>query len=120
MTALERVYRRLLALYPAAYRAEYEEEMVGVLLASSTPERRRPDLREAADLVWAAVRVRLGGRRGSIRDTLWTRALATLGAIGALLLLGKSLRPIANSLGWTLSFNYPFGERPDALLSEVE
>ncbi len=32
-TALERHYRRLLALYPKAFRREHEQEMLSVLIA---------------------------------------------------------------------------------------
>jgi hypothetical protein len=38
---LEREYRRLVALYPRAFRRESEEEIVGVLLASARPGQRR-------------------------------------------------------------------------------
>jgi hypothetical protein len=117
MTRLERRYRRLIALYPADYRAEYEEEMVGVLLASSTPERRVPDLREALDLVWSAMWVRVRPGRGSSGDGLWTRALAVLGLVGSLLLLGRSLRPAADALGWYLRIGMPVEARLSTVAS---
>lgn len=94
MTGLERRYRRLLALYPADYRTEYEEEMVGVLLASSTSERRRPEFGEALDIIWSAVRVRVTRGWTSLGDTGWTTAMGALGVVGALLLAGKGLRPV--------------------------
>jgi hypothetical protein len=37
ISALERRYRRLLAVYPPAHRRVHGEEMVGVLLASARP-----------------------------------------------------------------------------------
>lgn len=51
---LERRYRRLLALYPAAFRREHEQEMLSVLLARASEGQRRPRLRESADLVMNA------------------------------------------------------------------
>ena len=35
MSELERRYRRLLVWYPAEYRRDHEEEMLGVLLAAA-------------------------------------------------------------------------------------
>jgi hypothetical protein len=54
---LERRYRRLLAWYPREHRERNGEEMLGVLMAGAG-DRRRPGLRESADLLWGAVRVR--------------------------------------------------------------
>jgi hypothetical protein len=59
---LERRYRRWLSLYPSAYRAEREEEMVSVLMEGSDPGQRRPRPREAASLAAHGLRKR-GGRR---------------------------------------------------------
>lgn len=57
MTApLERHYRRLLAVYPAAYRHIYEEEIVAVLMEGAEPGRRRPSPAEAADLLRSGFR----------------------------------------------------------------
>ena len=56
---LERRYRRLLALYPRAFRCEHEEEMLAVLLAGAG-ERPSPGVAEVADLLrgaaWARFR----------------------------------------------------------------
>ncbi len=49
--ALERRYRRLLALYPAPFRREHEQEMLSVLMASAAEGQRRPRPRESTDLV---------------------------------------------------------------------
>jgi hypothetical protein len=51
---LERGCRRLLALYPAGHRRLHEEEMVGVLLASTPEGQRRLALADKADLVVVA------------------------------------------------------------------
>jgi hypothetical protein len=57
-SGLERRYRRLLAYYPRDHRERHGEEMVGVLMAGAA-DRSRPGWRESADLLWAAVRLRL-------------------------------------------------------------
>ncbi|MFE0023672.1 hypothetical protein [Amycolatopsis sp. NPDC059021] len=89
-TALERRYRRLLALYPRAHRAAHGEEMLGVLLDGAAG-RSRPGRAETVDLVWGAVQVRwqhaLSGHRG--RDRRDTLAMVSLVA-PVLLMLGAS------------------------------
>lgn len=52
---LERRYRHLLALYPAAFRREHEQEMLSVLMARAAAGQRRPRLRESADLIRSAL-----------------------------------------------------------------
>jgi hypothetical protein len=59
-SALERRYRRWLALYPKTFRAEREEEMVAVLMQGAGPEQARPKVREAADLARHGLRRRVG------------------------------------------------------------
>ena len=61
---LERRYRRLLALYPPAWRHARLEEVLGVLLECAEPERRRPGVRDAANLIGHALaeRIRLSSR----------------------------------------------------------
>jgi hypothetical protein len=56
---LERKYRRLLACYPAAFRHDNEAEMLGVLMDSAPDGQRRVPLADAADLIRAALTVRL-------------------------------------------------------------
>ncbi|MEU7819309.1 hypothetical protein [Catellatospora sp. NPDC049133] len=65
---LERRYEQLLALFPAGHRQEYEDEMIGVLMAGSKPQQRFPGLRETANLVRCAVWMRLGGRGAGAAD----------------------------------------------------
>lgn len=55
MTPLERRYRRLLQLYPAQYRQDRGDEIVGTLLDASG-DRSWPTLRESTGLVAGAVR----------------------------------------------------------------
>jgi hypothetical protein len=59
---LERRYRRLLAGYPAAFRREYEQEILSVLMAGAQPGQRWPRLAEAADLLRSATFTRLRTR----------------------------------------------------------
>jgi hypothetical protein len=59
---LERRYRRWLALYPRAFRAEREEEMISVLMQGADPDQRRPRAGEAADLARHGLRRRAGRR----------------------------------------------------------
>jgi hypothetical protein len=57
-TELERRYRRLLALYPRAFRDKNEDEMVSVLMADAAPGQTRPRAGERADLLLGASRAR--------------------------------------------------------------
>jgi hypothetical protein len=59
---LERRYRRLLAGYPAAFRREYEQEILSVLMAGAEQGQRWPRLAEAADLLRSATFTRLRAR----------------------------------------------------------
>jgi hypothetical protein len=80
---LERSYRRLLTCYPTEYRAEYGEEMIGVLMTASTPEQRRPDTREAFGLISGGLAARL---RMTVRAThapAWREAAGTFGYLAA-------------------------------------
>jgi hypothetical protein len=47
---LERRYRRWLAMYPKSFRAEHEDEMLGVLLEGAEPGQTHPRTGEAVDL----------------------------------------------------------------------
>ncbi len=89
---LESRYRRLMAVYPRWHRREYEDEMVGVLLAAARPEQRRPGLRDRADLIVSALAVRAGGVAGGWRDDTWRRAAYAAQVIGTLVLVGVGVR----------------------------
>jgi hypothetical protein len=60
--SLERGYRRILALYPRAFRSESEEEILAVLMATARKGQRRVGLAEAADLIGGAARMHRGPR----------------------------------------------------------
>jgi len=57
-SGLEDRYRRLLRCYPAWYRRQHEEEILGVLMTAARPGQRRPGAREFADLLWSALKIR--------------------------------------------------------------
>ena len=66
MSALERRCRRLLRAYPAGYRAERGEEILGTLLESAPDGRTRPGRREVAALVLGGLRVRAAQNRRAV------------------------------------------------------
>ena len=53
---LERGYRRVLACYPRSFRADSEEEIVAVLLATAEEGQTRVRPAEVADLIRGALR----------------------------------------------------------------
>ena len=94
---LERRYRRLLAGYPADYRAANADDMLAVALARSEPGRRWPEFGEAVNLILSGARRRLvAGLRNPVRrDTA-----AVVAIIGPILLAAASL--------WGVFTPYPF------------
>jgi hypothetical protein len=93
--ALERRYRRLLAWYPAAYRAANADDMLGVALARSASGQRWPEPGEAVNLIVSGTGERLGGmlRQPDRRDTAAVLAIA-----GPLLLAAGAIRTMASPL----------------------
>src|SRR5258708_40260728 len=93
--ALEARYRRLLAWYPAAHRASYGEEMIGVLLAGASSGQRRPGVADTLDLISGALRVRIRAALTGGSDPGWLDALAVASRLAAplviVLLLGQHL-----------------------------
>ncbi|MFG2048468.1 hypothetical protein ACGFIW_13700 [Micromonospora sp. NPDC048935] len=89
---LHQAYRWLLACYPRAYRRQYEDELLGVLLDDAAPGQRRPTARDVSALLGGAVRahVRQVGTRFSI--DAWRDAAQVLGLIAALLLFVRAAR----------------------------
>jgi hypothetical protein len=86
MTGLERRYRRLLRAYPAWYRRERSEEMLGTLLEDGPPGRRWPPFRNVRALVIGGLRVR--GLTWSL-SMLWVAA----GAVYASYLFYTTTKP---------------------------
>ncbi len=64
---LERRARWLVRAYPAAYRADRGEEIIGTLLEATPPGRSRPPAREAASVIAAGLRAR---REANLRQGL--------------------------------------------------
>ncbi|MEU4482383.1 hypothetical protein AB0F68_30615 [Micromonospora sp. NPDC023966] len=93
MSRLEERYRFILRLLPAAYRQQWEDDMVAAFLNSmdtGDPETTayaadygRPSISEVASIVSLAVRLRLGGADAPPRSYAWGQAvrLATLMAM---------------------------------------
>ncbi|SCF17734.1 hypothetical protein GA0070607_6496 [Micromonospora coriariae] len=93
MSRLEERYRFVLRLLPAAYRQEWEDDIVAAFLDSMdtgdaettayVTDYGRPSLSEVASIVSLAVRLRLGGADAPPRSYAWGQAvrLATLMAM---------------------------------------
>jgi hypothetical protein len=84
MRSRENRYRLLLELYPADFRREYADEMIGVLMADPRPVRAH-----AASLVAGALAARV---RPAFDGPEWRRAASAVQLFGAILLLAVSLR----------------------------
>jgi hypothetical protein len=87
MSSKENRYRLLLELYPADFRREYTDEMIGVLMADPSPVRKH-----AASLLAGAVTARL---RSTLEGPEWRRAAFTVQLFGAILLCAVALRRFA-------------------------
>ncbi|WP_250001976.1 hypothetical protein [Actinoplanes sp. M2I2] len=87
MTMPEIRYRRLLALYPRDFRREYEEEMLGVLMADP-----RPGPAQVFDVLRGALAAHL---RGSARES---RAARVVQVFGAMLLFAVALRRVSGGV----------------------
>jgi hypothetical protein len=86
-TGLEGGYRRLLRWYPAWYRGQHEEEMLGVLMTAARPGQRRPGARESADLLWSALKIRVRTVRRGAASQPWADALTLFGVLLPLLMV---------------------------------
>lgn len=98
---LERRYRRLIRLYPAAWRARYEDEVVGTLLDAAGPGRDSVSPAEAADLVRGAVVQRFralaaapGPGRGRATVRVAGSMAAAAGVAVAVVLVGLSVSDV--------------------------
>jgi hypothetical protein len=95
---LERRYRRLLACYPRAFRREYGQEMLSVLMAGAAEGQERPRLGDATDLISGAIWIRLRPRAAWSQPTIvWGVRLIYLCA--ALKLLGVPILPATPGRG---------------------
>jgi hypothetical protein len=75
-------YRRLLLCYPFEYRRTRGDEIVATLLDLAPPDRTRPTVREAANLVRHGLRCRLG-RPNSRSVVIWAALTAIVWALFA-------------------------------------
>jgi hypothetical protein len=87
---LERGYRRLLACYPARFRSEHGEELVGVLLAGARDGQRRPGLAESASLLRSGLGMRLRPDASPAAGQGWADALAAFSLAGPVFLLATT------------------------------
>ncbi len=108
--ALEARYHRIFRLFPASYRQEREDEMVGVLLAAAAPRQRHPSLGETAALLVLAGRSwsRLAVSPDSAANR---RAADVLSVVLPLLLLFPVARTVWSAL--TLPWSFLVANRPD-------
>ncbi len=101
---LERGYRRLVALFPRAFRRESEDEIVAVLMATAREGQRRVGLAESADLIRGALRMHRGPRLP--RPLLRAVRLAYIGAAAELAVLIALLVTLASLTSATIR-SYP-------------
>lgn len=97
-TLLERRYRRLLAWYPAAYRAVNAEEMLGAAMAGATPSQRWPGWGESLNLVLSGSRKRLAGLLDGLRGDAWQDAAAVFAILGSILIAAIHMESLAGSV----------------------
>jgi hypothetical protein len=88
MTGLERRCRWLLHAYPASYRAERGEEILGTLLENAAPGMTWPTRREARALVLGGLRVR-AGQNHRLSTAANVRLSIMLGLAVSIALLGS-------------------------------
>ncbi len=101
MSTLEQRYRRLIALYPAWHRQRYQAEMLSTLMDGASARQRTPRLRESADLLWGALRLRFvpqGVPRG--RDLRWQDAASVFAVLTAMTLSAIHLMRPLSEIGW--------------------
>ncbi|MEV6344985.1 hypothetical protein [Actinoplanes sp. NPDC051851] len=82
-------YRRLLALYPRDFRREYEDEMIGVLMADP-----RPGPAQVLDILGHAMLAHLR-QLAPLPGDGWARSARLVQLFGALLLLAAAVRRVA-------------------------
>ncbi len=114
MTRAERLecrYRRLLWAYPAGYRAERGDEIVGVLLDCAGPGRSRPSVGDALDLTRGGLATRFR-RHGAGTRGPWSDAFAILTVVLPILLAaGVLLQPVIQIIYRAeMSRGYPPGD----------
>jgi hypothetical protein len=89
---LERRYRRLLACYPRAFRHEYEQEILSVLMAGADEHQQRLRPGETVDPLTSAIWMRLRPRVSRSQPTVFW-AVTLMYVCAALKLLGVPTLP---------------------------
>lgn len=103
-TGLEKRYRRLLRVYPAGHRADYEEEMIAVLMSGAGPARRFPASADAVDLLRAGLAARWGRALHTQRGTGWRDAAAVVALLASVVMAGAAFERLVDGLiQWTHS-----------------
>lgn len=92
MTSLEIQYRRLLGIYPAAHRAAYEREMLGVLMAGSRPGQRFPALADTFDVLRNGLFARFSSTGRTERGRGWRDAAGVVALLSAVALMIIAVR----------------------------
>ena len=105
---LVRDYRRLLRLFPYAYRREHEAEMLGHLLDAARPGQSRPSRPERWDLLRAAARERLLAPLGSTARGRRASTGLLLVVLPALLVI-MAARAVAFGIAWAGALLGPGG-----------
>jgi hypothetical protein len=101
MNRLEKSYRRLLRAYPAEFRLDHGEELLGVLLASSPDSQTQPGLRDTLDLIWNGIVLRTRRLFGAIPRRLLERVgLLSLAGGTALSTLCLVFGELGTKNGW--------------------
>ena len=108
---LEGGYQRLLRCYPPSYRGRHEEEILGVLMAAAQPGQRLPSAREALDLLWSALKIRIRMTLRGADSQPWVAALALVGVLLPLLMLLLKLTELLDR-----GAQYGFGSPADILI----
>jgi hypothetical protein len=99
LAGLEHRYKQLLAWYPAAFRHEQGDELLGVLMAGAHQGQRRPGFVESADLIKSAVLMRIRRMASALAagaaSKRWNNALATFSLAAPLILLLATVLEVA-------------------------
>jgi hypothetical protein len=116
--ALERRYRRLLACYPTDYRAEYGEEMIGVLMDSTPADQDRPTKADTFDLIGGGMLARFRLLRVGHGDEPWRNTLAVFSVIAPVILFATVAGAWADTnlrLDRFATLDYRYNNRVDEL-----
>lgn len=103
--SLAQRYERMLRWYPAAHRATYGAEMLGVLLDCAGPDQLRPTLRERRDLLRGALRCRITGLGRSYGGAEWRDAFGILGLVLTTSIFLSRLDDVGSALVY--AYRYP-------------